>query len=88
MGHSEGWIHLSERAEEQLREKGFKIERDDDLIEIYQKDDAGEDEIVTLQDIKEALSFKDGVLFEQYVGPPAAFSSFTAFAGIEEDDAS
>ena len=85
MGHSEGWLHLSDRAEAQLRAKGFEIERDEDLIEISRKDEDGEDEFVTLQDIQAALSVRDGVLFEQYVGPPAMFSSFTAFAGVEEE---
>ena len=87
MGHSEGWVHLSDRAEAQLRSKGFEIERNDDFIEIFRKDDDGENEIATLQDIQGALSFPDGVVFEQYVGPPAMFSSFVAFAGINEEEA-
>lgn len=86
MGHSEGWMHLSERAEGQLKENGYEINRSEDFIEIMRKDEDGEDEFVTLQDIKEALSFPDGVLFEQYVGPPSLFSSFTAFAGLEDDE--
>lgn len=86
MGHDAGWIYISDRVESQLAGKGFTVERSEDLIHISKVDDDGEEEFVTLQDLQATLSFDDGVLFEQYVGPPSGFSSFVAFAGLDTEE--
>lgn len=84
MGHSEGWIHISDRAMAQLSESGFQLESDVDFVELYRLGEDGDREQATLEDMMATLSFPDCVVFEQIVGPPSLDSAFLAFAGVED----
>jgi hypothetical protein len=80
IAHSEFWVYLSDRAENALALVGISVERMEGDV-AFEK---GEDD-VGYEDIFEAMTLEDGVIFEQTVGAPSLESSWIAFAPIDSD---
>lgn len=84
IAHSEGYEFLSERVQDQLKQKGFEIEIDGSLIMIcYYK--PREEESLEIYDMIQELEFSDGLVVESVVGPPSSMSLLVGFAPLENE---
>lgn len=84
IAHSEGYEFLSERVQEQLKQKGYGIEIDGSLVMIsYYK--PREEESLDVDDMIRELNFTDALVVESVVGAPSGMSLMVGFAPNEDE---
>ncbi|MBU3613283.1 hypothetical protein ICN46_00035 [Polynucleobacter sp. Latsch14-2] len=81
IAHSEGYEFLSDRVQEQLKQKGYGIEIDGSLVMIcYYK--PREEESLDIDDMITELDFPDSLVVESVVGAPSGMSLLVGFAPL------
>jgi hypothetical protein len=84
VAHSEGYEFLSDRAQEQLISKNYKVEKDDNWIEVIKTTDEVEEPLF-IHEILEEFDFPDALVVESVVGPPSGMSFMVGFAPTEDE---
>jgi hypothetical protein len=84
IAHSEGYEFLSERVQEQLKNKGYGIDIDGSLIMICYYEPR-EEESLDIEDMVNELDFPDGLIVESVVGPPSGMSLLVGFAPLANE---
>ena len=84
IAHSEGYEFLSERVQEQLKQKGYGIEIDGSLVMICYYEPR-EEESLDVDDMIRELNFADALVVESVVGAPSGMSLMVGFAPNEDE---
>ena len=84
IAHSEGYEFLSDRVQEQLKQKGYGIEIDGSLVMICYYPPR-EDESLEVDDMIRELNFADGLVVESVVGAPSGMALSVGFAPLEDE---
>jgi hypothetical protein len=84
IAHSEGYEFLSERVQEQLKQKGYGIEIDGSLIMICCYSPR-EEELLDVDEMIREIDFADGLVVESVVGAPSGMTLSVGFAPLSEE---
>lgn len=84
IAHSEGYEFLSERVQEQLKQKGYGIEIDGSLVMISYYEPR-EEESLDVDDMIRELNYADALVVESVVGAPSGMSLMVGFAPNEDE---
>jgi len=78
----EGFEYISDRVKNQLTEKGYIFDDDDEFMSnIAHKTD--EDQDLSPYELSEHLEFDDGIQIELVVGPPSGMVCYVGFAPLD-----